>query len=176
MRILTILAVAAAPALLASCSPPVDDPANTPQLGAWKQTAMVNSVGMNGMNYGRASLSDQGGDVLLRTLEREQRKSCFEPTFREPRQLKALIPDKFGDCEVADSQTEGDTRSATLECKDASSGRQFDSARITLNGDLAAEEVTLNIVIDASKLQTSGNTESQSVNLTQTWTRTGNCG
>lgn len=166
------LPAAALLALLTGCGPSVDDPANLPRLGNWTIETKLGAVSVNNMNIGRDQLAGQAeGRALIDKVESTEEQSCVEPTINNDDDLLEAATSALDDCAIVNSAINGTSRHVELSC--------------TLNGNPA--HAVLDMTIDAesgysrfrattSEPKPTGGRNSTSIMISQTLTRTGDCG
>lgn len=156
--------------VLAGCGPKVDDPGNPALLGSWTVETRVTSIGLNNMNFSRAGFVANGGEDMLKSIESSQVKACFEPAIKRDSDVIDSAENWFGDCAIVDSSGDAASRHATLTCE-----RGGKTVAMTVDGTMGDQSGQANFSVRLSEVKPTGATESLSLRIAQTWTRTGDC-
>lgn len=147
-----------------------DNPDNPPLLGNWTVDTRVTSIGVNNMNYSRDGFAANGGEDLLDSIESSETKACFEPAIKDDSDVVDSAEERFGDCDLVESSGDAANRHAALTCE---KGRQ--SLDVTIDGSMDQSAGRATFSVRQSETKDSGATETMTLRVNQSWTRTGDC-
>lgn len=159
--------------LLAACAPAVDDPANPPRLGRWRDETRAIGVTLDDR-----SVPPEDLPAALRADMDQATKvdeTCVEPRMRNREEATQLLRARLPDCSVEEWNHDGYAVSGLARC----APRKLDGVDVTptvrAEGAVGATYIRLDIQSIARIPEPSGSSHSAVLRLRRTLERIGDC-
>ena len=165
MRVLTPLALSA----LAGCAQ-VDVPENPAQLGHWVYETKMQSVSINSMTFDRERARQFGGAGMIDDIEKNEDHACIEPYLEDLDKAVNFAANELGSCEPIDGTDTLGGRHFEFQCQ-----KDKLKARLVADGDLAATEGNLALVVTVRQPKPTGGDDIATMRFNTKMTRVGDC-